>query len=96
MAAADKADNAFPAWLLEETFAVQHNPNCPAAFLVRLCGPQGHLDMKPYSSRTPETGDVLGFGQTLAEAAHRAWELRIEVFDSWRAGIGVRAPTGGD
>ena len=31
------------------TYAVQHNPNCPMPFLVRLIAPgSGLLDLKPY------------------------------------------------
>lgn len=62
--------------LCERTFAIQHNPNCPSPFLVRLPGKSGVIDMKPYGDifgRTPNTtGDVLGFGKTLQEAALRA------------------------
>lgn len=51
------------------TYAVQYNPNCPQPFLVRLVGPgNGHIDYKPHN----ETGDILGFGQTLEQAARQA------------------------
>lgn len=59
--------------LCKRTFAVQHNPNCPSPFLVRLPGKSGLIDMNPYGdvlgrSRNT-TGDVLGFGKSLQEAA---------------------------
>lgn len=44
------------------TYVVQHSPNCPSPYLVRL--PRGAIDMKPYH----ETGDAFGFGATFAEA----------------------------
>jgi hypothetical protein len=64
-----------PEELLNRTFVVQHNPNCPSPFLVRLGG-AGPIDMKPYGDglglRPHQTGDILGFGKTLAEAAEDA------------------------
>jgi hypothetical protein len=27
-----------PEWLLSEAFRIEHNPNCPSPFLVRLVG----------------------------------------------------------
>jgi hypothetical protein len=64
-----------PVELLHLTFAVQHNPNCPAPWLVRLPGKSGSIDMKPYRDVIGivkhETGDRLGFGKTFAEAARR-------------------------
>lgn len=58
------------------TFVVQHNPNCPDPWLVRLPGKTGVIDMKHYGdifgrSRN-ETGDVLGFGKTFDAAARAA------------------------
>ncbi|RRY08830.1 hypothetical protein [Brucella anthropi] len=64
----------FQAWkeLRELTFAIQHNPNCPDKFLIRLPGRSGRIDLKPYADqlgfRKSETEDVIGFGKTLAEA----------------------------
>lgn len=62
--------------LRDVTFAVQHNPNCPAKYLVRLVGKSGRIDLKPYGNHFPsvkhETGDVLGFGKTLDEAIDNA------------------------
>ncbi|WP_262527790.1 hypothetical protein [Agrobacterium tumefaciens] len=62
--------------LRDVTYAVQHNPNCPAKYLVRLVGKSGRIDLKPYGNHFPsvkhETGDVLGFGKTLDEAIDNA------------------------
>lgn len=70
-------NDRIPEWLLKETFAVQHNPNCPNPFLVRLIGHnKGMLDLLAYAPR--ETKDAIGFGKSLAEAAHRAALDRIE------------------
>ncbi|SEH51697.1 hypothetical protein SAMN05216228_100245 [Rhizobium tibeticum] len=66
-----------PVWeeLCKLAFAVQHNPNCPSPWLVRLAG-KGSIDMKPYGDRLGivrhQTGDRLGFGKTLDEAARPA------------------------
>ncbi|MBW8285873.1 MAG: hypothetical protein K0M55_19975 [Rhizobium sp.] len=58
------------------TFAAQHNPNCPSPWLVRLVGPSGRIDLKPYGNGFPrvkhETEDVLGFGKTFGEAFRAA------------------------
>ena len=64
-----------PDALLKKTFAIQYNPNCPSPWLVRLVGKGMFIDMKSYSRMTPpdeRTGDILGFGKTLEEAALRA------------------------
>lgn len=50
------------------TYVVQHNPNCPSPFLVRLCGSSIVIDYKPPG----ETADVLGYGKTFGEAAKSA------------------------
>jgi hypothetical protein len=61
------------------TFAVQHNPNCPSPWLVRLPG-KGPLDLKhygdPFGLTKSETGDILGFGKTFEEAASAALAAR--------------------
>ncbi|MEL4069569.1 hypothetical protein WKW50_05415 [Ochrobactrum sp. GPK 3] len=66
------ADNAAWAELCKLTFAIQHNPNCPDRFLIRLPGKSGCIDLKPYADqlgfRKHETNDVIGAGKTLAEA----------------------------
>jgi len=60
------------------TFAVQHNPNCPSPWLVRLPGKSAIIDMKPYfafgAKAEDLTGDILGFGQTFEDAADAALE----------------------
>jgi hypothetical protein len=65
-----------PEDLLKLTFAIQHNPNCPSQWLVRLPGKSGSIDMKPYRDLIGivphQTGDILGFGKTLDEAARAA------------------------
>ena len=70
------APHLVPAQLLDLTFAVQHNPRCPAPWLVRLPGKRGIIDLKPYGDRlgfvTHQTGDRLGFGNTFEEAARAA------------------------
>jgi hypothetical protein len=72
----DTGANSVPVELLRLTFAVQHNPNCPSPWLVRLPGKSGTIDMKPYRDVIGivkhETGDRLGFGKTFAEAARSA------------------------
>jgi hypothetical protein len=61
--------------LCKRTFVVQHNPNCPSPFLVRMAG-KGPIDMLPYGDGLGlirhQTGDVLGFGKTLRDAARAA------------------------
>lgn len=65
------------AWgkLCKLTFAVQHNPNCPSPWLVRLPG-KGPIDMKPYGDPlrlvARQTGDILGFGKTFLDATRAA------------------------
>ncbi|UWS06788.1 hypothetical protein [Phaeobacter inhibens] len=55
------------------TFVVQHNPNCPSPWLVRMPGKSCIVDLKPYYGigMQPDelTGDILGFGRTFEEAA---------------------------
>lgn len=61
--------------LNKETYIVQHNPNCPSPFLVRLVGPEsGVIDLKYYD----KTKDVLGFGKTLEEAAQAAFTQQAQ------------------
>lgn len=61
-----------PAWMAQQTFAIQHNPNCAKPFLVRLIKKgQSGLDLKPYAFGV-ETQDALGFGDTLEEASEAA------------------------
>lgn len=73
--------NVVPEWLAAETFAVQHCPNCPKPYLVRLIARgRGLLDLKPYCGDPSNiTRDVLGFGLTLQEAAEAARAARISL-----------------
>lgn len=54
-----------PEWMLAETFRVEHNPNCPSPFLVRLIG-RG----RGYIRGTSD--DACGYGKTIGEAADNA------------------------
>ena len=72
---------AVPDWLKQKTFCVEYNPNCPKAWLVRMCGRSAVIDKRPYfvfkgDVRVETTGDALGFGSTLAEAAQQALEAQ--------------------
>ncbi|KAB2752341.1 hypothetical protein [Brucella anthropi] len=70
------ANNAAFEELCKLTFAIQHNPNCPDKFLIRLPGKSGCIDLKPYGDqlgfRAHKTGDVIGAGATLHEACQKA------------------------
>lgn len=75
------ADNAetrhtVPNWLSKQTFAIQHNPNCPSRYLVRMVGFRaGVIDLKSYYVNGPEgTKDALGFGNSIEEAGLNAKE----------------------
>lgn len=77
----EHSNHVIPDWLVRETFAIQHNPNCPSRYLVRLPGHKcGFIDMKSYYVDPPEgTKDALGFGNSLAEAAEKARDNQKEV-----------------
>lgn len=60
--------------LKEKTYVVEHNPNCNRPYLVRLPGRSGVIDKKSYHDGA--TGDALGFGNTLREAASRALKAK--------------------
>ncbi len=48
-----------------KTYAIQHNPNCPSPFLIRIVGKgAGRLDYLSYS----KTKDAIAYGKTLEEA----------------------------
>lgn len=54
-----------PFWLERETFQVEHNPNCPSPYKVRL--------VQYERGRIHGTeDDAIGYGKTLGEAAERA------------------------
>lgn len=77
-----------PAWLLEKTFAVNYNPNCPKPWLIRMPSVMAAgLDNKGYTGNPEErTKDALGFGATCAEAALAAQA----VVDAQRAELRAR------
>jgi hypothetical protein len=70
---------SIPDWLLNSTFGVQYNPNCPSKWLVRLVGIGGFLDWKHYAGKPPETKDAFGFGKTITEAAENARKMQTEL-----------------
>ena len=55
--------------LADRTYAMQHSPNCPSPYLIRVIG-QGkyRLDLEYYDT----TKDRLCFGVTLEEAVQKA------------------------
>ncbi len=101
MQAVELSDEQALERLYKVTFVVQHNPNCPHPFLVRLCGIMaGNIDMKPYGaisfhplfgSVAPRdlTKDIIGSGTTLAEAARKAFNLydQAELEDSFKRAV---------
>lgn len=61
--------------LNELTYRVEHNPNCPLPFLVRLVGKNGgRIDGGPIK----KTKDILGYGGTLVDAAWNALRCKTE------------------
>lgn len=86
--------NLPPAALLKLTFAVQHNPNCPSQWLVRLPGRRaGSIDLKPYGVTGSglgliphETKDILGFGKSFSEAGNAAIEAQNAAIAHQKAG----------
>jgi hypothetical protein len=59
-------------WLDDETFQVEHNPNCPSPYKVRLVQyGRGRIH--------GDKDDAIGFGKTLYEAADKARILRDAV-----------------
>ena len=61
-----------PAWMLNKTFCVEYSPNCVSKWLVRFPGKSAVIDKRQYFFKEGMTGDVLGFGSTLEEAANAA------------------------
>ena len=58
--------------LKNETYVLQHNPNCPNPYCIRLVGAPGRIDMLP----AKQTGDIVGYGKTMVLAAQMALALR--------------------
>lgn len=74
----------------EYTFCLEHNPNCPSPFLVRLPGASGFIDKKPVWSLDPSvelTGDCYGYGKTLEEAADAAIEVSEQRLKAFLEGL---------
>lgn len=58
-----------PTWLPTKTFVVEYSPNCHCKWLVRLVGfRKGRIDKLAQS----ESGDAIGYGDTLFDAAESA------------------------
>jgi len=59
--------------LRQFTYAIQHSPNCPSPFLVRLVGPGTcMLDLL----QSDDTKDIRGYGKTERMAARKALALK--------------------
>ncbi len=61
--------------LHNKTFAIQHNPNCPSPFLIRIVG-KGAAALDYLSYR--ETKDALGYGKTLEEAVENVLHVCLQ------------------
>ncbi len=60
--------------LAMETYMIEHNPNCPMPYLVRLVTPgSATLDRRPVQELT---SDTIGYGKSLGEAARDAFSKR--------------------
>lgn len=58
--------------LENKTYVLEHNPNCPAPYLIRLPGKRtGIIDKEPLG----ESQDIFAYGKNFQEAAKRA--LRV-------------------
>jgi len=67
--------------LESKTYRVDHSPNCPSPYLVRLVG-KGCATLYAGYYRDKECTDYLGFGKTLSSAAHRAFIAQGTIFGS--------------
>lgn len=65
-----------PSLLLDKTFCIEYSPNCFKRWLVRLPGKGGVIDKRQYNRKEGMTGDCLGFGHSLEEAALAAVEAQ--------------------
>lgn len=71
----------------KRTYVVEHNPNCPRPFLVRLVGfAKAHIDHLP----PRQTTDILGYGDTFEEAARVALDKKNAKKLEWNAGLEAR------
>jgi hypothetical protein len=68
--------------LSKYTYRIEHNPNCPSQYLVRLVGwSRGQIDGKPtghplMAQNTETTADAYGYGKTLEAAAEAAIAMK--------------------
>lgn len=81
--------------ILNYTFVVQHSPNCPSPWLVRMHGKSAVIDMKPYLGfglkKEELTEDALGFGKTFEEAADKALAAHKAAKEDFIAGMCAKA-----
>lgn len=57
------------------TYQIEHSPNCPSPFLLRIVTPgMGILDKLP----THETQDIFAYGKTLEEAVAQVF-MTLEI-----------------
>lgn len=62
-----------PYWLETKTFVVEYSPNCHRKWLVRLVGfRKGRID----KLAPAESGDAIGYGDTLSDAAESALSVQ--------------------
>ncbi|MBT6691080.1 hypothetical protein HOB10_01960 [Candidatus Parcubacteria bacterium] len=60
--------------LRDITYSVHHSPNCPSPFQVRLIG-HGMAILDNLHRRS--TKDILGYGQSIEDAARDAWHKKF-------------------
>ena len=69
------------------TYVVQHNPNCPNPYLIRLVGDKAAaIDLQ----HPAVTQDRLGYGKTLEEAVEQA--LSNDTYSCLLCGKTTRVP----
>jgi len=67
----DQPADFVPAWLAKHTYRVEHNPNCPSPYLVRLIA-------KNKARIVGDKTDACGYGKTLQQAAENARKTQGE------------------
>ncbi len=66
----------------KHTYRLEHSPNCPSQYLVRLVGwGKGKIDGEPIwhplmQKSTVQTEDAYGYGKTLEAAAEAAFAMK--------------------
>ena len=69
-----QTSGVIPDWLLRLTFQIEHNPNCPSKFLLRVCHGARLDKLHPV-----ESNDYISHGITLDQAiANMETKLREE------------------